>query len=158
VHALDLDIYNPLSYNGPTNTPMLQLSEDVAQAPFQWRNSQKAPKYSSPLIPAGISSYANSHSSLSTSSFRTIAAHPSQSPCSTACNSTSSPSSFISLSQSSSTTSSYPWQNSTLSSPTSAFQTPISCSLLHGLTTISRQICALSSPRDPPSLDPHHRR
>jgi hypothetical protein len=34
VHALDADIYNPLSYNGPTNTPMLQLSEDAAQAPF----------------------------------------------------------------------------------------------------------------------------
>jgi hypothetical protein len=34
VHALDPDIYNPLSYNGPTNTPMLQLSEDAAQAPF----------------------------------------------------------------------------------------------------------------------------
>jgi hypothetical protein len=34
VHALDADIYNPISYNGPINTPMLQLSEDVAQAPF----------------------------------------------------------------------------------------------------------------------------
>jgi hypothetical protein len=34
VHALDKDIYNPLSYNGPTNTLMLQLSEDAAQAPF----------------------------------------------------------------------------------------------------------------------------
>jgi hypothetical protein len=43
VHALDSAIYNPLSYNGPTNTPMLQLSEDAAQAPFKWRNSQKAP-------------------------------------------------------------------------------------------------------------------
>jgi hypothetical protein len=32
VHALDADIYNPLSYNGPTNTPMLQLSEDATQA------------------------------------------------------------------------------------------------------------------------------
>jgi hypothetical protein len=30
VHALDVDIYNPLSYNGPTNAPMLQLSEDAA--------------------------------------------------------------------------------------------------------------------------------
>jgi hypothetical protein len=27
---------------------------------------------------------------------------------------------------------------------------PMSCALLHGLTTISRQICAISSPRDPP--------
>jgi hypothetical protein len=26
----------------------------------------------------------------------------------------------------------------------------MSCALLHGLTTISRQICTLSSPRDPP--------
>jgi hypothetical protein len=42
--------------------------------------------------------------------------------------------------------------------PTSAFWTPMSCALLHGLTTISRQICALSSPRDPPSSDPRHRR
>jgi hypothetical protein len=45
VHALDADIYNPLSYNRPINTPMLQLSEDAAQAPIQWQNSQKAPKY-----------------------------------------------------------------------------------------------------------------
>jgi hypothetical protein len=36
------------------------------------------------------------------------------------------------------------------SSPTLAFRTPMSCALLHGLTTISRQICAISSPRDPP--------
>jgi hypothetical protein len=153
---------------------MLQLSEDAEQAPFQWRNSQKAPKYPSPLLAAGISSYDNSHSSLlSTSSFRTIAAHPSQSPSSAACSSTSSPSSFISSSQSSSTASSYQWRNPTCrqcsrirsppcrysqSSPTSAFRTPMSCALLHGLTTISWQICALSSPRDPPSSDPHHRR
>jgi hypothetical protein len=32
------------------------------------------------------------------------------------------------------------------------------CALLHGLTTISRQICTLNSPRDPPSSDPRHRR